>query len=221
MPLILRQVSHSYRPGVRVLTEVDLSVGRGESVAIVGPSGSGKTTLLSILGLLEAPTQGAVLLDGVRASHRGRAANRLRSSVFSWVFQSVNVLRGRSVLDNVALAWLAKGTSREQAEASAREALEAVGLLEHVMTPAQLLSGGELQRVCIARAVAARPQYLLADEPTGQLDRATSDKVLDALWNARPESMALVVATHDRRVASRCDRVLELADGHLHEDDLM
>jgi lipoprotein-releasing system ATP-binding protein len=215
MSLSLRGIGHAYVRGRWVLRDVDLEVAAGESVALVGPSGSGKTTLLSIVGLLQRPSEGTVSLDGRQVSAGGRGRSGLLGEVFAWVFQSVNTLRHRSALDNTALGLLARGLRRGDAEAAAAEALHRVGLAGFETTPVETLSGGELQRVCIARAVAARPRFLLADEPTGQLDRSTSDRVLDALWQARGSETAVVIATHDPDAAARCDRVLRLIDGRV------
>ncbi|HHC08740.1 MAG TPA: ABC transporter ATP-binding protein [Actinobacteria bacterium] len=214
-PVSLVGVRHRYGRGPWVLDGVDLTVESGEAVAVMGPSGSGKTTLLSILGLLTAPTDGEVLVAGEPAGTRRRG--RLRAEWFTWVFQTVNVLGHRSALDNAALGLLARGVPRPVASRRAREALAAVGLASRADAPVVELSGGELQRVCIARATAAAPRVILADEPTGQLDHATSLTVLDALWAARRPETALVVATHDPEVAGRCDRVLGLVDGRLTE----
>ena len=213
MSLTAEGIGHAYRPGQWVLSEVSLDVQAGESVALLGPSGSGKTTLLSILGLLQTPIHGRVLIDGEARS--ARQAGRLRAELFAWVFQTVNTLRRRTALDNAAVGLLARGVGREESNRLAAEALAAVGLGEMGAVPVERLSGGELQRVCIARAVAARPRFLLADEPTGQLDRSTSDRVLEALWAARLPETALVIATHDLDAASRCDRVVQLVDGHV------
>ncbi len=208
-------VRHRYGNGPWVLDGVDLAVWPGEAVAVTGPSGSGKTTLLSILGLLTDPTSGEVKVGGKPAPSASRRRDRLRAGWFAWVFQTVNVLGHRSAVDNAALGLLARGVPRPTASRQAQAALAAVGLADRVDTPVVDLSGGELQRVCIARAAAAAPKVLLADEPTGQLDHATSLTVLDALWAARRPETALVVATHDPQVAERCDRILQLIDGQL------
>lgn len=217
MSLILDGVGHAYTPGSWVLRHVDLELRDGESVALLGPSGSGKTTLLSIIGLLQQPTEGSVSIDGMRVPRRGRTVQRLRADAYAWVFQTVNTMRRRTALDNAAVALLAQGMHRREADRVAGDALAAVGLADHTAVPVERLSGGELQRVCIARAVAARPRFLLADEPTGQLDRSTSDRVLDALWSARRPESAVVIATHDVEAARRCDRVVHLVDGRVVE----
>lgn len=213
MPLTLDGVSHAYRPGQWILRGIDLEVGVGEAVALLGPSGSGKTTLLSIMGLLQTPAAGTVALDGRPVVRLGRV--RLRSEAFAWVFQTVNVVRRRTALDNAAVGLLARGMTRSEAESAAAGALGDVGLADLALAAVQQLSGGELQRVCIARAAAVRPRFLLCDEPTGQLDSSTSARVLDALWAARRPETAIVIATHDPSVVARCDRVLRLVDGEV------
>jgi len=216
--LTLSGVSHRYGKGPLVLDGVDLTVDRGDTVAVMGPSGSGKTTLLSIMGLLTEPTAGSVSVGAVPVPRRGRSRGRLRSEVFAWVFQTVNVLGRRTALDNTALALVAGGIPRRSANRTATAALAAVGLADRADDVVVDLSGGELQRVCIARAVAARPRVLLADEPTGQLDHHTSLQVLDALWAGRSDDTAIVIATHDPMIADRCSRVVRLVDGHIVEN---
>lgn len=216
--LRLEGVSHRYGAGPSVLNSIDLSITPGESVALMGPSGSGKTTLLSIMGLLAVPTAGSVMIDDRPVPLRGRRRDGVRAEWFSWVFQTVNVLGARTARDNAALSLLARGVSRREASRSADKALAAVGLADRATEPVVALSGGELQRVCIARAVTSIPRFMLADEPTGQLDHAMSVQVLDALWAARRSETALVVATHDRMVADRCVRVVNLIDGHVVEE---
>jgi ABC-type lipoprotein export system ATPase subunit len=196
-----------------VLDNLDFEVADGESVAVMGPSGSGKTTMISILGLLIEPLSGQVLIDGQPAPTSEAKRHETRSSLFGWVLQTVNVFSRRSALDNVVVPLLASGHDRDEANERGVRALERVGLGGMVDKPARLLSGGELQRVCIARALAHRPRYLLADEPTGQLDHATSIEVLDALKGLLTEAgSALVVVTHDPEVASVCDRTVELVN---------
>lgn len=177
MTLALDSVSHYYRLGHLVVDDVTLSIDSGESIALMGPSGSGKTTLLSILGLLTIPSYGTVRLDGRELLQRRDDLNRHRG-LFAWVFQTANVLNYRTVLDNAALGLLAHGLARRQADARAYDVLESVGLADRARDPVVDLSGGEVQRVCIARAVAVAPRFILADEPTGQLDGQTSVRVL-------------------------------------------
>ena len=216
MSLAVRDVTHRYEPGGSpVLDDISFTFPAGRSIAIVGPSGSGKTTLLTILGLLIAPTSGAVELDGAPLARRGGRRARLRADIFGWVFQTVNVLARRSVEDNAMLGLLARGTDRERARVEASAALERVGLGSFASRAARSLSGGELQRLCIARALAVRPRFLLADEPTGQLDHATSDAVIEALLMGRDPGTTVVIVTHDLHVASQCDLTLSISDGRL------
>lgn len=212
--LELRDISHRYGAGrPEVLRGVSLTLEPGESVALMGPSGSGKTTLLTVLGLLVTPSSGELVLDGRSLRGRGFQLARLRAELFGWVFQSVNVLGRRTALDNASLGLLARGAPLAEARRAAAEALEAVGVGAYAERPVHTLSGGELQRVCIARALAARPRFILADEPTGQLDRANTEGVIEALVNNRPPGTSVVIATHDPLVASHCDRVVRLVDG--------
>lgn len=212
MPLTLRGVSHRYRSDLPwVVRGVDIEVDDGESVALMGPSGSGKTTLLSILGLLTLPAEGEVLLDGKLV--RSSSAGELRTTQFSWVFQTANALLRRTALDNAALQLLARGARPEDARRSAIVELDRVGVGHLAQRPARLLSGGELQRVCIARALAAAPRWILADEPTGQLDHATTLEVSRALIEQRPIGTAVIIATHDPEVAARCGRTIRVMDG--------
>jgi putative ABC transport system ATP-binding protein/lipoprotein-releasing system ATP-binding protein len=211
MSLILRSVSHKYiATSALVLDSVDLAIEDGARIAITGPSGSGKSTLLGILGGLLRPSRGEVLLDGdpIPRSYRDLG------HVFGWVFQTVNALGRRSVEDNIELPLLASGLPRTQARVIANDRLFRVGLADLSSALASSLSGGELQRMCIARAMAGKPRFLLADEPTGQLDHATSVRVLDALWTAA-DAATIVVATHDREVSDRCDRSIHLVDGRI------
>lgn len=205
MRLTVEHVSYSHRHGPRVLEGVSFSAEVGESVAIVGPSGSGKTTLLSVVGGLLAPEGGAVRLADC-GGDLPLAPN------VSWVLQTVNVLADRTVGDNVAVGAFADGLDRAAARARASRALADVGLGGQERRNIRTLSGGEAQRAVIARAVVSRRPLLLADEPTGQLDRETSEAVIDVLLSAASATIALVV-THDPMVANRCSRTLELADG--------
>lgn len=218
MPLSLEHISKSYGAERIVLKSVDMLVEDGESVAIMGPSGSGKTTLLSIIGLLADPTSGSLMIDGVPPPRRHANRHSIRSRTFGWVLQTVNVSSKRSAVDNVAVPLLASGHSRQEALAMSLDALEKVGLKGRAYEPVNVLSGGESQRVCIARALAHRPRFLLADEPTGQLDNATSLEVLDAMLRLRSDTgSTLLVATHDATVAATCDRAIDLIDGMARE----
>ncbi|NEC92537.1 ABC transporter ATP-binding protein [Streptomyces sp. SID12501] len=208
-------------PPVPALRPCDLTVLTGDYVTVVGPSGSGKSTFLNIAGLLDRPTSGRYLLDGVdTGAVRDAGRTALRGQRIGFVFQSFHLLSHRSALENVTLALLYNGTPRRNRAARAREALERVGLGHRLDAVPSRLSGGERQRVAIARAVVARPSLLLCDEPTGNLDTVTAESVLSLLDQLHGEGMTLLVITHDREVAARGRRTITIRDGVLRENSL-
>jgi putative ABC transport system ATP-binding protein len=210
-------------PGGRliILRELDLQVQAGEAVAIIGASGSGKSTLLGLLAGLDQPRSGGVELCGASLGELDedeRAA--LRSGRVGFVFQSFQLLPTLTALENVLLplelADRDNGASARDAKVAAREALDRVGLAARTGHYPRQLSGGEQQRVAIARAFAPGPRILFADEPTGNLDQATGERIIDLLFGLRADSgAALVLVTHDQALAARCDRRLRMRDGHL------
>jgi len=216
--LVARGLRKSYTLGAQeleVLQGIDLRVRRGEALVIVGASGAGKSTLLHLLGGLDAPSAGDVSLDGVSLfAMAGAARTRLRNEQIGFVFQSYNLLPELDSLENVCLPALMQPRARDGVAARGRELLKAVGLGERLEHRPAELSGGEQQRVAVARALMNRPRLLLADEPTGNLDSKTGEAILDLLWRLRQESgTTLVMVTHDQHVATRGERVLEIADG--------
>jgi lipoprotein-releasing system ATP-binding protein len=221
-------LAKSYRKGkslVPVLRGVDFEVERGEFVAIVGSSGSGKSTLLHVLGLLDAPDSGHVLLDGQRIDNQSdRRRDDLRNRVFGFIFQFYHLLPEWSALENVMspllirhglMSYLAhRHTLRRDAEAL----LDRVGLAHRATHRPTELSGGEMQRTAIARALAGRPEILLADEPTGNLDATTGQSILELLRDInRERAVTLVMVTHDMHVAQQADRIVRLVDSRIEE----
>jgi lipoprotein-releasing system ATP-binding protein len=205
--------------GLPVLKGVDLDVRPGEIVGLIGPSGSGKSSLLHAAGLLEHPDGGRISIEGRDCSDLGdRERTRVRLAAVGFVYQFHHLLPEFSALDNVALPQMIAGKSRAEARQRALALLTELGLAERCQHQPAQLSGGEQQRVAIARALANAPRLLLADEPTGNLDPATSGQVFDNLYAlARKTGVAALVATHNVELARRMDRVVTLRDGHLEE----
>ena len=216
----LRGVARTYPgpPAVPALRPADLVIEAGGYVAVTGPSGSGKSTLLHLLGLLDAPTAGTYLLDGVdTGSLADKARSTLRGRRIGFVFQSFHLLPYRTAAENVLLAQLYNRTPRTQRQDAAIDALSRVGLAHRVHALPTTLSGGESQRVAIARALVNRPSLLLCDEPTGNLDSRNAATVMELLDGLHADGFTIVVITHDAQVAARADRSVSIKDGLLSE----
>ena len=227
MPPILeaRDLARSYRMGgsdVAAVRGVSLAVEPGEFVAVMGPSGSGKSTLLHLLGGLDRPTSGEVILDGEMVSRLGDdAATKLRRAKTGFVFQFFNLVPILSVRENVALPFIVAGRNPNGHDESAavRDVLAAVDLVGKEKHRPDELSAGEQQRVALARALVHRPALLLADEPTGNLDYATGTEILDMLWRlCADRGQTVVLVTHDAKAAAYADRVLVLRDGSILDE---
>ncbi|GAB0114523.1 ABC transporter ATP-binding protein [Acidisoma sp. C75] len=219
-PLIMEAVARRYRTDagvLDVLTGIDLTLRAGEIVALVAPSGSGKSTLLHLAGLLDRPDGGRVLIDGRNAGALSDPARTaIRRDRVGFVYQFHHLLAEFTALENVALPQMIAGKGRRSAEARAERLLSSFGLAHRLKHLPGKLSGGEQQRVAIARALANAPALLLADEPTGNLDSATSDVVFNELLSAvRGEGLAALIATHNPELASRMDRRVTLKAGRL------
>jgi putative ABC transport system ATP-binding protein len=219
--LRLDQVTKIYpgQPPVPALRAVSLAVSAGELAAVVGPSGSGKSTLLHVMGTLDRPTAGQVSIAGCDAAElTDRELAWLRATRIGFVFQQFFLAEQASVVDNVADGLLYAGVRLGQRRQQAAEALHRVGLDSKLTARPTQLSGGERQRVAIARALAGRPAIVLADEPTGNLDRATGLAILDLLDELHTDGAAIVVVTHDQQIAARMPRRIEMLDGQIVTD---
>ncbi|HET9953881.1 MAG TPA: ABC transporter ATP-binding protein [Polyangiaceae bacterium] len=217
----LQKVRKSYRSGQEVLPilrDVDLSIGEGEFVSIMGSSGSGKSTLLNILGILDRYDSGTYYLDGrlIRDLSETEAA-RYRNRFIGFVFQAFNLLPFKTAAENVALPLYYQGVSRKKRLELSREYLERVGLAARAEHLPNQLSGGEKQRVAVARALVTRPKLLLADEPTGALDTRTSYQLMELFQALNESGITLVIVTHEHDIAERTRRVIRLRDGRVED----
>ncbi len=216
----LIDVSRSFpgTPPVEALQPTNLRINKGDYVAIVGPSGSGKSTLLHILGLLDYPTDGTYFLDGIDTSHLSEPERAgVRSVGIGFVFQSFHLLNHRTALENVMLAEIYRPGGQSERRERSVAALQQVGLGHRVDAFPTTLSGGEKQRVAVARALVGKPSLLLADEPTGNLDSVTSAQILDMFDDLHALGITLAVITHDDDVSGRAERRVAIRDGVLSE----
>jgi len=218
----LRGVSKRFdgKRSVTALEQVDLEIPRGAMVSLVGPSGSGKSTLLNLIGGLDRPSAGEIVIDGAALSGLSDdALTRVRRDKIGFIFQFFNLLPTLSCLENVAIPLHLRGWARKKVEARSRELLELVKLGHRIDHLPEELSGGERQRVAIARALSVFPPILLADEPTGNLDTHTGEDILKLIQDVHRElGSTVLIVTHDRNVAASCPRTITLRDGHVIED---
>lgn len=215
----LSDVTKTYRLGdetLNALDSVNVTVQAGEFVAITGPSGSGKSTLANIIGGLDRPTSGAVVVDGQDLSHTNdKALSDYRNRHIGFIFQSFNLQGTSTALENVMLPLLFSGMPPKERKARALECLEAVGLGDRTKHKPSQLSGGQRQRVAIARALAVRPSIIIADEPTGNLDSARGEEIMKLLKELNKQGMTLLIITHDMTIARQAGRIITIRDGIL------
>ena len=218
--LTLKHITKEYTAGdtsVQALKGIDLSFRKNEFVSVLGPSGCGKTTLLNIIGGLDHYTTGDLLINGVSTKqYRDRDWDAYRNHTIGFVFQSYNLIPHQTVLQNVELALTLSGVSKAERRKRATQVLEKVGLGDQLHKRPNQMSGGQMQRIAIARALAAQPAVIFADEPTGALDQTTGHEIMSILMRtARQTGAAVVVVTHDSNVAAFCDATVTMRDGRL------
>ena len=221
MPLVkLKNIGKVYQVNnelsFQALKGVNLSINKGEFVAIAGPSGSGKSTLIHILGLLDRSTSGSYELDGENVAHLSeKTLAQTRNKKIGFVFQQFNLLNRTSILDNVALPLIYAGVAREERRERAKRALEQVGLGDKLQNHPNQLSGGQQQRVAVARALVTDPQIILADEPTGNLDTKTGEQIMEIFGKLNKEGKTIILITHELDIAKQAKRVIRVLDGEI------
>ncbi len=218
----LREVTKRYRVGeqeIVALDGIDLDIAQGEYAAIIGPSGSGKSTLMHLLGCLDTPSTGRMMIDGIDASRvGGNRLSELRNAKIGFVFQSFNLLPKFNVLQNVELPMIYAGIGGAERKRRALIAIERVGLSNRVKNTPLQLSGGQMQRVAIARAIVNDPRIIFADEPTGNLDSTTGESILALFQELSAQGRTIVLVTHDADIAAHTPRRIEMRDGKIVGD---
>ena len=220
MSLVVKNVTKVYEIGkvkVEAVRNVNLKVKKGEIIALVGPSGSGKTTLLNLIGTLDKPTEGTIFIDGIDVTKMPESElTKLRRRKIGFVFQFFNLIPVLTAFENVELPMLIAGVDKREREQRARQLLKLVGLEDRMSHKPDELSGGEQQRVAIARALANNPSLLLADEPTGDLDSKTGQKVIELMFEtARKRNATTIMVTHNVEIAKLADKILKMRDGQI------
>jgi len=206
---------------VQALDDLDLDISRGQYMGVMGASGSGKSTLMNLLGALDRPTTGEYRLDGMDiAQLDDEKLSEIRGRKIGFVFQSFNLIPELTVAENVQVPLFYRGVPRSERQISAQQMLDRVGLSDRLLHRPNQLSGGQQQRVAIARSLVGKPSIVLADEPTGNLDSATGNAILDLFDELHRDGLTLIMVTHDEHVAERCNRVIRLSDGRLESDEL-
>ena len=218
----VRNLTRKYVDGVEImaLDGVDLDIEKGEFLAIVGPSGSGKSTLLNLIGILDTPTSGTILLKGIDITGMSdKERSRMRNQELGFIFQYHHLLPDFNALENVMMPLLINGIKPSKARENARQMLEEVGLGDRLYHRSNQLSGGQNQRVAIARALVNNPSIVIGDEPTGNLDSKSSENIYELLRKLnREHNQTFILVTHDERMAAKTDRIIRLVDGRIVED---
>ncbi len=218
----IKQVSKIYNPGeneVRALDGIDLTISRGEFVAIIGQSGSGKSTLMNVLGCLDVPSSGTYILNGSDVSHLSdNELSDIRNLEIGFIFQGFNLIAGLTAFENVELPLIYRGVGKKERHHLALDALRKVGLENRMSHKPSEMSGGQQQRVAIARAIAQAPPVVLADEPTGNLDSSSSKEIIKILKGLHKEGRTIILITHDNEIAAQAKRVIRIIDGKIERD---
>lgn len=221
--ITMNNIEKVYKMGsntFKALDNVNLTISKGEYVAIVGPSGAGKSTLMNIIGCLDKPTGGQYILDGLNTSCGDNKLAEIRNKKIGFIFQNYNLLPKLNILENVQLPLLYAGYSNKEIRERSVEAIKKVGLESHIKHKPSELSGGQMQRVAIARALVTEPQMILADEPTGALDSKTGKEVLKMLTELNNEGNTIIMITHDKEIAAYAKRMVTVRDGRITSDIL-
>lgn len=218
----IKDVCKVYNPGeneVRALDQVSVSIKEGEFVAIIGQSGSGKSTLMNMLGCLDVPSSGTYMLHGQNVGNLDdNELSDIRNREIGFVFQGFNLIQNLTALENVELPLIYRGVTKSKRLALAEAALTKVGLKDRMSHKPSEMSGGQQQRVAIARAIAQAPPIILADEPTGNLDSASTNEIMEIMKSLHKEGRTVIIITHDQEIAAKAKRIIQLHDGHIQND---